>query len=90
MIFLYSIVCEMYKFIIQIFHVKLFGSSSDISILEPITLLLSIYTRDANIRTNIKLSFLIQKRHNVLLNYMSSRTTHLIYFLLLYYLTNLL
>lgn len=68
----------MYKFIIQVFHVELFGCSSDVAVLVPISLLVAIDARDANVRPDIKLSLLIEERHDVLLDYVSSWSSHLV------------
>lgn len=68
----------MYKFIVEIFHVKLFGSCSYVPILVPITFLVTVYTCQAYIATDIKFAFLIEEGHNVLLKDMGTRSTHLI------------
>lgn len=85
MILLDRIVCEMNEFVIKIFHIKLLRCSSQITILIPISFLISIDTCQNDICSDIKLSFLVKERHNVLLDDMGSRSTQFVYFLLLYY-----
>jgi len=89
MIFLNSIISKMNKFIIQIFHVKLFRSSSYIAILKPIAFLIAIYACNTNIGSNIEFSFLVEKGHYILLNYMGSNSSHFIDFIFFNNITNL-
>jgi hypothetical protein len=71
------------EFIIQIFHVELFGSSPDITILIPISLLVSINTSYADIGSDVELSLLVEKGHYVLLDDVGARPPHFIYLILL-------
>ena len=68
----------MYELIIEIFHGKLFGCSSNVSILKPVSLLVAINARHADIRPYVELSFLVQKGHDIFLDDMGTRTTHLV------------
>ncbi len=88
--FLYCIVCQVYKFVVKAFHVELLRSSSNVTILEPITFLMSIYTCKTDITPNVKFSFLIKERHNILLNNVSSQSSLCINFFSLYFLFDLL
>ena len=45
MVLLHCVVCEVYKLVVQVFHIELLGSSSDVAVLEPIALLVSVYAR---------------------------------------------
>ena len=89
MILLYCIVSQVYKFIVQIFHVKLFRSSSNVTILKPVAFLMTINTSKTDIASNIKLSFLIKERHNVLLYNMSSWSPQSVNFFSFYLLLDL-
>ena len=66
------IICEMYKDIIYIVGVKLFTTSPDISFMVPISFQNPINTCDKQEMSNIKFSFIIQKRiRNIFLKYIT-------------------
>ncbi len=72
-IFLDSIVCQMNESISKVFHIELFASCSNVTILIPISFHTPIDWCDQNVSSDIKFSLLIQKRNDVLLNDVSSR-----------------
>jgi len=59
----------------KIFHVEFFASCSDVTILEPVTFLDAINTGHQNIAPYIEFTFLVQERHDILLNYVGTRPT---------------
>ncbi len=83
MIFLDCIVGQVNVFVVKIFHVELLGSCSNIAILEPISFLVAIETGDDNVGSDVELSLLIQKRHDILLYDMCPWAPHFIRLLLL-------
>lgn len=76
------VICEMDHAVGQILHIKLFASCANIAILKPITLLDSINTCHQYIASNVKFSFLVEKRHDILLDNVSSTTAKAVSFLL--------
>lgn len=78
--FLYCVVGKVYKLVVQVFHVELLRSSSYVSILKPISFLVSVYACQTYIAPDIELSFLIKERHNVLLDDMCAWTTQSVNF----------
>jgi len=67
------------KLIVQVFHVELFRCGSNVSILVPISLLISIDACHADVSPNVKLSLLVEERHDVLLDDVSSWSSHLVH-----------
>lgn len=77
-IFLDCIICQMNKLVVQIFHVELFRGRSDIPILVPIPFLIAVNAGEAYVTPYIELAFLIEKRHDILLNDVGARPTHFV------------
>jgi len=75
-----SIVCEVNEFVVEVFHVELFRSSPDVSVLEPIAFLVSIDASQTHVASNVELSLLVKERHDVLLHNVSTRAPQSINF----------
>lgn len=78
MVLLDCIVGEMDESIVEVLHVEFFGGCADVAVLVPIAFLIPVDAGDANIRSDIKFSFLVEEGHDVLLNDMSARATHFV------------
>lgn len=65
---LYSIISKVNHPIFEIFSSKLFWCCSNVSFLIPIAPKISSQRRNQHITSNIKLSFIIKKRHEILLD----------------------
>lgn len=78
MVLLNCIVSEMYELVVEIFHIEFFRGSSNVSVLKPIPFLIAIDASNADVRSNIEFSLLVEERHNVLLDDMSAWPSHFV------------
>lgn len=72
MMLLHCVIRQMDELVIQILHVELLRSRTDIPVLEPVPFLIPVYARQTHIATDIELSLLIQEWHDVLLHNVGS------------------
>lgn len=80
MVFLDSIVGQMDEFVIEIFHVEFFGGSTDISVLIPVTFLISVDARHTDIGSDVEFAFLVEEWHDVFLDDVGTSSTHFVSF----------
>ena len=75
MMLLYSIVSQVHELVVEIFHVELLAGSADVAILVPVAFDMSVEACHHHVSANVKLPFLVQEGHNVLLDDVSTSTT---------------
>jgi hypothetical protein len=78
-VFLNGVVGEVDEFIVEVFHVELLGSRTDVAVLIPVTFLIAVAAVDTYIGTNVEFTLLVQEGHYVLLNYVGAGSALFVY-----------
>lgn len=79
MILLNGIVGEMDELVVKIFHVELFGSCANVSVLVPVAFLIAVDACHADVGTNVELAFLVEEGHYVLLDDVGASSAHFVH-----------
>ena len=77
-VFLDGIVGQMDKLVVEIFHIEFFGGRADVAVLIPVTFLIPVDASHANVRPDVELALLVEKRHDVLLNDVRASSAHFV------------
>lgn len=90
MVLLHGIVSKMNELVIKILHIELLGCSTNVSVLIPVPFLISVDACHADVGADIKLAFLVEEGHDVLLDDVGTSSAHFVHLVTLDYLSDLL